>query len=85
MAGLRLQSIFNRFLLRRRKDSLFDGRPLVELPPKTIELHIVDFQDHEERLMYDMRLEQCQVRHGDIVAFAANHLLYLERLSSLNT
>ena len=47
----RLQAIFATCLLRRRKDSLLDGKKLVELPPKDLQLVKLEFTP-EEREIY---------------------------------
>ena len=49
----RLQTIFQLYLLRRRKDSELDGKKLIELPKKTIELCALEFTQ-EERDIYDV-------------------------------
>lgn len=41
------------FLLRRKKDTQLDGKPLIELPPKAIVLHRLEFTE-EEREIYSM-------------------------------
>ncbi|KIJ39030.1 hypothetical protein M422DRAFT_175767 [Sphaerobolus stellatus SS14] len=53
VASRRLQAILNTCLLRRKKDSLLDGRKLIELPPKVVELHALEFSK-EEREIYDV-------------------------------
>lgn len=52
-AVTRLQAILTTFVLRRMKDSMLDGKKLIELPPKTIDLVRLDFMD-EERQVYDI-------------------------------
>ena len=56
LAGLavtRLQAIFGSFLLRRMKNSLLDGKRLIELPKKTVDLVKLEFSQ-EERDIYTM-------------------------------
>ncbi|EPQ53423.1 hypothetical protein GLOTRDRAFT_139677 [Gloeophyllum trabeum ATCC 11539] len=53
MATTRLQVIFKSMLIRRKKDSMLDGKRLIELPAKTIELHKLQFTE-EEREIYKM-------------------------------
>ncbi|KAH8097049.1 SNF2 family N-terminal domain-containing protein [Cristinia sonorae] len=53
LASVRLQTIFSTILLRRKKDSMLDGKPLVTLPPKTVNLRKLDFST-EERAIYQM-------------------------------
>jgi SNF2 family DNA or RNA helicase len=51
LATDRLQSIFKTTLLRRNKDTVLDGRKLITLPPKTVELVKLEFCP-EEREIY---------------------------------
>lgn len=44
-------AILKTCLLRRKKDSTLDGKPLVVLPPKTVTLQVLDFSP-EEREVY---------------------------------
>ncbi|KAJ1272919.1 hypothetical protein BS78_06G239800 [Paspalum vaginatum] len=47
----KLQAILRIVLLRRTKETLIDGEPILKLPPKTIELSKIDFTQ-EERAFY---------------------------------
>ncbi|XP_073058649.1 helicase-like transcription factor CHR28 isoform X1 [Primulina eburnea] len=51
----KLQAVLKTIMLRRTKGTLLDGEPIIDLPPKTIEMKKVDFS-HEERDFYS-RLE----------------------------
>ena len=53
LAVVRLQAIFSSFLLRRMKNSLLDGKRLIELPKKTVDLVKLEFSE-EERDIYTM-------------------------------
>ncbi|CAA7263247.1 unnamed protein product [Cyclocybe aegerita] len=53
VAVTRLQTVMNTFLLRRKKDSKLDGKPLIELPEKDIRLAKLEFSQ-EERAIYNM-------------------------------
>ena len=53
LAVTRLQAIMNTFLLRRKKDSMLDGKRLIELPEKEIKLIKLEFSK-EEREIYQM-------------------------------
>ncbi|KAF9003233.1 SNF2 family N-terminal domain-containing protein [Cyathus striatus] len=53
LAAKRLQAILKLFLLRRKKDSTLDGKRLIELPDKTIDLVKLEFSP-EEREIYNM-------------------------------
>ncbi|KAJ3999884.1 SNF2 superfamily protein [Lentinula boryana] len=52
LAIIRLQTILNTFLLRRKKNSKLDGKVLVDLPSKDITLQRLEFTE-EEREIYD--------------------------------
>lgn len=51
LATDRLQTIFKAALLRRNKDTVLDGKKLITLPPKTVELVQLEFCA-EEREIY---------------------------------
>ncbi|CAN0852864.1 Helicase-like transcription factor CHR28 [Linum grandiflorum] len=51
----KLQAVLKTVMLRRTKGTLLDGEPIINLPPKTIELKRVEFSE-EERCFYS-RLE----------------------------
>jgi SNF2 family DNA or RNA helicase len=51
LATDRLQSIFKTTLLRRNKDTVLDGKKLITLPPKSVELVKLEFCP-EEREIY---------------------------------
>jgi hypothetical protein len=51
LATDRLQTIFKTALLRRNKDTVLDGKKLITLPPKTVELVRLEFCP-EEREVY---------------------------------
>ncbi|KAF8804469.1 hypothetical protein BYT27DRAFT_7243611 [Phlegmacium glaucopus] len=53
LAVARLQAIMATFLLRRKKDTELDGRRLIELPEKKIDLIKLEFSE-EEREIYKM-------------------------------
>ena len=53
LAVTRLQTIMNTFLLRRKKDSMLDGKKLIELPEKEVKLVKLEFSK-EEREIYQM-------------------------------
>ncbi|EKM56552.1 uncharacterized protein PHACADRAFT_207772 [Phanerochaete carnosa HHB-10118-sp] len=53
LATQRLQAIFAAMLLRRKKDSLLDGKRLIELPTKEVVLQMLEFTK-EEREIYQM-------------------------------
>ena len=49
LAVVRLQAIFGSFLLRRMKNSLLDGKRLIELPKKAVDLVKLEFSQGERR------------------------------------
>jgi hypothetical protein len=53
LASNKLQAIFATSLLRRKKDSMLDGKRLIELPDKTVDLLKLKFSG-EERAVYKM-------------------------------
>ena len=53
LATDRLQTIFKTTLLRRNKDTVLDGKKLITLPPKTVELVKLEFCP-EEREIYQV-------------------------------
>jgi SNF2 family DNA or RNA helicase len=50
LAGARAQGILKPILLRRTKDSKLDGKPLLTLPPKSIELEMLQFSPEEREV-----------------------------------
>jgi SNF2 family DNA or RNA helicase len=44
----KLQAVLKAILLRRTKTSLIDGKPIIELPPKTEEIQHVVFSEEEQ-------------------------------------
>ncbi|SGY34513.1 BQ5605_C002g01645 [Microbotryum silenes-dioicae] len=61
-AGKRCNTIVDRMTIRRRKDDKLDGKPLVELLPKTVNIVHLRFTDDEEREAYDEVERQAQVK-----------------------
>lgn len=47
LEGSRAQAILKPILLRRTKDSTIEGKPILELPPKEIELVQLQFSEEE--------------------------------------
>ncbi|KZV52280.1 hypothetical protein F511_39389 [Dorcoceras hygrometricum] len=47
----KLQAVLKTIMLRRTKGTLIDGEPIINLPPKTIEMKKVDFSQ-DERVFY---------------------------------
>ncbi|KAH7924689.1 hypothetical protein BV22DRAFT_1012721 [Leucogyrophana mollusca] len=61
LASKRLQAMFQVMLLRRKKDSTLDGKKLIELPPKNVQLEKLAFSQ-EERDIYKMVEVRSQAR-----------------------
>ncbi|KAJ3698289.1 hypothetical protein LUZ61_001994 [Rhynchospora tenuis] len=81
----KLQAVLKTLLLRRTKDTLINGQPIINLPPKTIGLNKVEFSP-EERAFY-VRLEERSRQQfkeyaaaGTLKQNYANILLLLLRL-----
>ncbi|XP_014514431.1 helicase-like transcription factor CHR28 [Vigna radiata var. radiata] len=81
----KLQAVLKAIMLRRTKGTLLDGMPIINLPPKTIELSSVDFSI-EERAFYtklesDSRTQfKAYAAAGTVNQNYANILLMLLRL-----
>ncbi|KAK9063856.1 hypothetical protein SSX86_017728 [Deinandra increscens subsp. villosa] len=82
---MKLQAVLKAIMLRRTKGSLIDGKPIINLPPKTINLTMVDFSP-EERAFY-LKLEsesrsrfKAYAAAGTVSQNYANILLMLLRL-----
>ncbi|KAH9925655.1 SNF2 family N-terminal domain-containing protein [Epithele typhae] len=62
LAGMRAQQILRPLLLRRTKEGKKeDGSPLLDLPPKQVDLEYLQFSD-DERALYDQFEKQAQVQ-----------------------
>uniref|UniRef100_A0A0D9ZR51 Uncharacterized protein n=1 Tax=Oryza glumipatula TaxID=40148 RepID=A0A0D9ZR51_9ORYZ len=81
----KLQAVLKIVLLRRTKETLIDGEPIIKLPPKTIQLSKIDFSK-EERTFYMMLEEGSREKFkeyasaGTIRENYANILVLLLRL-----
>ncbi|XLS72779.1 hypothetical protein HN51_029644 [Arachis hypogaea] len=81
----KLQAILWTIMLRRTKGTMIDGKPIINLPPKTIELTKVDFST-EERAFY-MQLEddsRSQFKHSAYAAVGTVNKNYANILSMLS-
>ncbi|KAJ6631188.1 SNF2 family N-terminal domain-containing protein [Mycena sp. CBHHK59/15] len=88
LAVTRLQAILGMFLIRRMKTTMLDGKRLIELPEKTVELVTLQFSQ-EERDIYNM-VEAAQqakfnryLRAGTVLKNYASVLVLLLRLRQL--
>uniref|UniRef100_A0A804NMM3 Uncharacterized protein n=1 Tax=Zea mays TaxID=4577 RepID=A0A804NMM3_MAIZE len=81
----KLQAVLKVVLLRRTKETVINGKPIINLPPKTINLNKVDFTQ-EERSFYLMLEERSRQQFkafaaaGTLKQNYANILLMLLRL-----
>ncbi|KAG2315951.1 hypothetical protein Bca52824_019073 [Brassica carinata] len=81
----KLQAILKAIMLRRTKETLLDGQPIINLPPKTINLSKVDFSVEERSFYTKLEAEsQSQFKAyadaGTLNQNYANILLMLLRL-----
>ncbi|KAF7350506.1 putative ATP-dependent helicase C23E6.02 [Mycena venus] len=88
LAVTRLQAILNLYQMRRTKTTLLDGKRLIELPEKTVELVSLEFSQ-EERDIYDQveKMQQAKfnrfLRAGTVLKNYASVLVLLLRLRQL--
>jgi SNF2 family DNA or RNA helicase len=61
LAGARAREILKPLILRRTKGSMLEGRPILELPPKEVEMVTLEFSQ-EERDIYDSFEKQSQIQ-----------------------
>ena len=84
-AAKRAQAILRLHLFRRKKDSTIDGKPILQLPERTVELQVLDFTE-EERSIYTAVETQSQVQFnkylkaGTVLKNYASILVMLLRL-----
>ncbi|XP_057471923.1 helicase-like transcription factor CHR28 [Actinidia eriantha] len=81
----KLQAVLKTIMLRRTKGTLLDGEPIINLPPKTVELKKVDFTSEERdfycRLEADSRAQFAEyAAAGTVKQNYVNILLMLLRL-----
>ncbi|KAM0019730.1 putative DNA helicase chromatin remodeling SNF2 family [Helianthus debilis subsp. tardiflorus] len=81
----KLQAVFKAIMLRRTKGTLIDGKPIINLPPKTIELTAVDFSTEERAFYVKLEAEsrsqfKAYAAAGTVNQNYANILLMLLRL-----
>lgn len=74
----RLQALMEAIALRRTKDMKINGRSLVELPPKDVQIHPVELSD-EERELYD----SVETEGGKVVQNLINSGTVLNNYSSI--
>ncbi|GAA5891117.1 hypothetical protein JCM6882_006429 [Rhodosporidiobolus microsporus] len=85
VAGKRAQTILRTCMLRRKKNSTLDGKELISLPPKNVDLHEIEFSE-EEREVYTMIETRAQqkfnkfLKAGTVLKNYAHVLVLLLRL-----
>ncbi|KAF9731067.1 hypothetical protein PMIN06_011442 [Paraphaeosphaeria minitans] len=85
---LRLQALIKSFTLRREKVTIIDGKPIVNLPPKTVNIRPVEFSDAEHELYKAIETKsQIQfnryLKKGQVTNNYANILVLLLRLRQI--
>ncbi|KAL5498669.1 hypothetical protein ACEPAH_2024 [Sanghuangporus vaninii] len=90
LCSKRLQAIFATCLLRRRKDSMLDGKRLVELPPKDVQLVKLDFTPEEQEIYHAVETRSQMkfnryLRAGTVLKNYAHVLVLLLRLRQVCT
>ncbi|KIY68112.1 hypothetical protein CYLTODRAFT_351900 [Cylindrobasidium torrendii FP15055 ss-10] len=61
----RLQAVLHAVMLRRRKDTIINGKKLIELPPRELEIVACSFSAEEQRF-YDNLANQMDVKLNDM-------------------
>ncbi|KAG2151182.1 SNF2 family N-terminal domain-containing protein [Suillus bovinus] len=90
LASKRLQAIFISIMLRRKKDSMLDGKRLIELPTKHVEMEKLDFSK-EEREIYQMVEARSQakfnrfLRAGTVLKYCTISLSQVSLMTRLKT
>ncbi|KAL5521625.1 hypothetical protein ACEPAF_2373 [Sanghuangporus sanghuang] len=90
LCSKRLQAIFATCLLRRRKDSMLDGKRLVELPPKDVQLVKLEFTPEEQEIYHAVETRSQMkfnryLRAGTVLKNYAHVLVLLLRLRQVCT
>ncbi|KAI0640983.1 SNF2 family N-terminal domain-containing protein [Trametes meyenii] len=61
LAGARAQEVLKPIMLRRTKDATVEGEPILQLPPKDVEIVSMDFSE-DERQLYDSFEKRAQIQ-----------------------
>ncbi|KAL5381591.1 hypothetical protein DPSP01_007040 [Paraphaeosphaeria sporulosa] len=85
---LRLQALIKSFTLRREKTTIIDGKPIVNLPPKIVNIRPVEFSNAEHELYKAIETKsQIQfnryLKKGQVTNNYANILVLLLRLRQI--
>ena len=57
----RLQVVLKQIMLRRRKDQYLNGKVLIELPKRTVEIVTCDFDDAEREFYVSLEMKMVSV------------------------
>lgn len=82
---VKLQALFRSFTLRRTKDSRLDGKPIIELPPRTDQPSYVEFNDEQRKFYQALEIRQQltfnkYLRNGAVMKNYIHILILLLRL-----
>jgi hypothetical protein len=85
---LRLQALIKSFTLRREKTTIVDGKPIVNLPPKHVNIRAVEFSDAEHELYKAIETKSqitlnAYLKKGTVSNNYANILVMLLRLRQI--
>ncbi|KAI0669018.1 SNF2 family N-terminal domain-containing protein [Trametes maxima] len=61
LAGARAQEVLKPIMLRRTKNATVEGEPILQLPPKDVEIVFMDFSE-DERQLYDSFEKRAQIQ-----------------------
>lgn len=82
---IKLQALFRSFTLRRTKDSRLDGKPIIQLPPRTDKPSFVLFNDEQQEFYKALEVQQQltfnkYLRNGAVMKNYIHILILLLRL-----
>ncbi|KAB5589713.1 ATP-dependent helicase [Ceratobasidium theobromae] len=85
LAGQRAKALLEECLLRRTKDSQLEGKPLITLPPKTIDIVELEFSPDERRIYAAVEMRQQEIlttfiREGTVMKNYSAILVMILRL-----
>ncbi|KAI0085988.1 SNF2 family N-terminal domain-containing protein [Irpex rosettiformis] len=88
LAGHRAQAVLQPIILRRTKNSTLEGKPILELPPKHVDLVRLEFSA-DERQLYEHMQRRAQlelnryIKNGSVVKHHSQVLVLILRLRQL--
>ncbi|KAK9898970.1 hypothetical protein P389DRAFT_41780 [Cystobasidium minutum MCA 4210] len=83
IAMKRLHYVLASVMLRRRKNMLIEGKPLIELPPRTVQVIKTDFLDPEEREYYMAVQTRVQLEFNKFLKAGSINSEYIAMLTLL--